>query len=505
MGSVLLITADQMRADCMSGAGHPAVKTPRLDALAAAGALFSRHYGVAAPCGPARASLLTGLYTANHRSVDNGVPLPARLTNIALEVRRAGLDAFLIGYTDTTAEPDSLPPQAPDFRHYQSVLRGFHPLALWRGMADREWLAALARRGYDAPMENEMDVYLPAGMAKPPREFVRLPAKYAAADSDTAFAADRALDFIRAARGDFLLHLIFLRPHPPFIAPAPYHEMYPDDGKPPIRSKSRAAEAARHPFLAAFLNAKVDAHRREHGALYAPADDETPAARAAYYGLVSEVDFHIGRILDGLSEAGRADDTLVIFTSDHGEIFGDYYCWDKGGWFDGSQRIPLIIRDPKAAAGGARIDEFTESVDILPTILRWLDLPPPSSVDGMSLLPFIRGESPPPGWRDAAMWEYDFRRAANSPAFAGYDLSPDDCALIVRRERRWKYVHFNGLPPLLFDSQADPGEFNNLAEKPAHAAERARLAGETLSWRMRHCAREWTDWRISPDGMVGGG
>ena len=111
--NVLLITADQLRADCLSAAGHPLVRTPRLDALAEAGVMFARHYGQCLPCGPARTSLLTGMYAMNHRSVRNGTPLDAAFTNLALEARKAGYEPWLIGYTDTTMDPRRFHPERP--------------------------------------------------------------------------------------------------------------------------------------------------------------------------------------------------------------------------------------------------------------------------------------------------------------------------------------------------------------------------------------------------------
>ena len=502
MPNVLLITADQMRADCLSAAGHPVVQTPRLDALAGEGALFLNHFGVAAPCGPARASLLTGLYTANHRAVNNGTPLPRRHSNLALEVRRAGLDAFLMGYTDNAPEPGEFPPESPDFRHHQGVLRGFHPLNFWRDNADMEWIAALRRKGHDIP-ENPADIYLPPNPA-PDGKFIRAAARYSAEDSDTAFAADRALDFIRARRGDFFLHIVFYRPHPPFIAPAPYNEMY-GDSPAPVRGASPAEEAARHPFLAAWLARQDDETRRAKAGIPAPtaaSDEEGRMMRAVYFGLVSEVDFHVGRILDGLKEAGKESETLVIFTSDHGEMLGDHFCWGKGGWLDSSQHVPLVIRDPRANRRGVRTDALTESVDVAPAILDWLGLDIPPALDGESLLPLARGEPPPREWRKAATWEFDFRDLDARCFAPEFRRPPDLRAMTVRRSRRWKYVRFNGLPPLLFDLERDPGEFDNLAPRPDFAAQCAECAGEMMDWRMTHSAREFTHWRISPDGLA---
>ncbi|MEO6469370.1 MAG: sulfatase-like hydrolase/transferase, partial [Acidimicrobiia bacterium] len=123
--NVLYITVDQWRGECLGAAGHPVVKTPNLDRLASEGVLFRRHYAQAAPCGPSRASLHTGQYLMNHRSVLNGTPLDARFTNVALEVRAAGYDPVLFGYTDALPDPRQLSAEDPRLRTYEGVLPGF--------------------------------------------------------------------------------------------------------------------------------------------------------------------------------------------------------------------------------------------------------------------------------------------------------------------------------------------------------------------------------------------
>ena len=152
MTNVLIVTADQWRGDCLSTLGHPVVKTPSLDALAAEGVLFRNHFAQCAPCGPSRASLLTGMYMMNHRSVRNGTPLDARFTNLALEARRAGYTPGLIGYTDTSPDPRQYHPKDPALTGYAGVLPGFTQLVPGSeaGSAGAEpWLRHLAAKGYE--------------------------------------------------------------------------------------------------------------------------------------------------------------------------------------------------------------------------------------------------------------------------------------------------------------------------------------------------------------------
>ena len=140
---VLFISADQWRGECLSAVGHPVVRTPHLDALAADGVLFRRHYTVTSPCGPSRSSLQTGLYLMNHRSGRNGTPLDRRHTNIAHEVRKAGMDPMLFGYTDTSADPRGLDPKDPALRTFEGPLPGYRIGMLFPDEPDPATIAVL--------------------------------------------------------------------------------------------------------------------------------------------------------------------------------------------------------------------------------------------------------------------------------------------------------------------------------------------------------------------------
>jgi arylsulfatase A-like enzyme len=236
-------------------------------------------------------------------------------------------------------------------------------------------------------------------------------------------------------------------------------------------------------------------------------DLELRQMRACYYGMINEVDDAVGRLIAHLKETGEYDSTLIVFTCDHGEMGGDHYTWGKELYFDPSFHIPLIIRDPRreADAGrGRQVDEFTESVDIMPTILDWLGLEAPVECDGSSLLPFIEGETPET-WRREAHVELDFR---TTPNLGGFDaetalgLAPDECQLAILRGRKWKYVHFTALPPLLFDLESDPDEMDNLAEDPAYAGLVRDCAQRLLSKRMRHAERTLTNLHLWREGVL---
>lgn len=506
--NLLFITADQWRGDTLGCTGHPLVQTPNLDRLAAEGVLFTRHYTVTSPCGPSRASLLTGRYAMTHRAVTNGTPLDARFTNLARELRKAGYDPALIGYTDTTVDPRTVPPGDPRLSTYEGVMPGFAP-ALVVPEDPAPWTAWLAERGYPSGLGYET-VYRPRPDApnRDERGATFAPALYRAEDSDTAFIAGRALDWLQAAGdGPWGLHLSLLRPHPPWIAPEPWHALYDPAAVPrPVRARSPEAEAAAHPLLDHLLRTIPwsDFCLVGEGPAAARSDRDVLQARATYYGLMSEVDHHLGRLFGWLRDSGQWDRTLIVFTSDHGEQAGDHHLFGKKGWFDGAFHIPLIVRDPRpeAAAGrGRRVAAFTESVDVLPTILEGLGCPVPETCDGEALRPFLRGDSPA-RWRDAAHWEFDFRDVRTLAAETALGLTPDQCSLAVLRGERFKFVHFTALPPLFYDLAADPGEMTDRSGDPALQEAQLDAARAMLSWRMLHAERELVNLQAGPGGLA---
>ncbi len=235
----------------------------------------------------------------------------------------------------------------------------------------------------------------------------------------------------------------------------------------------------------------------------AMSEAEVAQMRATYCGLMSEIDDHLGRVFDYLKETGQWDDTLIIFTCDHGEQLGDHHLLGKIGYFDESYRIPMIVRDPRAAANGARgsiVERFTETIDTMPTILEWLDLPVPRQCDGHSLLPFCEGVTPA-DWRTEVHYEFDFRDLYYSKPETALSLSMDKCALAVVQDEAFKYVHFAALPPLLFDLKKDPGQFVNCATDPAYAATVAEYARKMLDWRLGYAERTLTGYRATPKGL----
>jgi arylsulfatase A-like enzyme len=502
--NILLITADQFRADSMSGAGHPLVKTPHLDRLAEEGVRFAQHYSQCPPCGPSRTSLLTGMYQMNHRSVQNGTPLDGAFTNLAELVRSVAYLPWLIGYTDTAMDPRRFHPKDPRAGRYEELLPGILSYAPGSelGTGDTDWRFRLKELGY----ENWNKPYRQNPKRVDSERPTFAPIEIKAEHSDTAYTADRAMRFFRQndVEQPWFLHVSFLRPHPPFVASEPYHAMYDLEDVPDFRAlRSLDDERAIHPYMP-FRLERLEMNPKLPMDIDHP--NNSPAwrqARATYYGLITELDHHIGRMMAALKELGVYDNTLIVFTSDHAEMLGDHWCWGKETLFDAAVRTPLIVKSPMVSAGarGRVVEAFTEHVDVTPTILDHVGVEVPLQCDGRSLRPFLEGGQPAK-WRDAAHWDFDFRNINDESVDGRFGISIDECCLAVVRTSKQKYVHFAGLPPLYYDIADDPAELNNLSGQPAHAAAERDMARRMLNWRIAFNRRELTGIRLQDGTQI---
>ena len=496
--NILFITADQWRGDCLGLLGHKVVKTPRLDAFAKDSVVFARHYANSAPCSPSRASLYTGLYVHNHRVSMNGTPLDRRHTNWALELRKAGYDPGLIGYTDQTLDPRATTNDDPRLRTYEGLLPGMTAIAQ-TGADPGAWGEYCRAKGYPVPEDTRLLVWMrePGPDYEDGAEHPK-PSAIKAEDNNTAWHVDTAIDYIAGHRKEpWALHLSLLCPHPPWIASEPWNKLYDPETLPGyIRRDDPLIEGRQHPWLAFQLS---------RGLNRAPSDSrKMRRLHAVYYGLISEVDHHLGRLFDHLKREGLWDSTLIVFTSDHGEQLGDHWLLGKCGYFDQSYWIPCFVRDPRREATASRgqvVGSFTENVDLLPTMLEWAGAALPAGLDGSSLLPLLGDRSSVRPGRSEAHWEYDFRDVSDASAEEALGLTLDTCNLAVIRDSRFKYVHFADLPPLLFDLERDPDEFIDRAADPDYLPHVLRYAQKMLSWRMRHEDQTLTHLMATEEGL----
>ena len=468
--NVLFVTLDQFRADCLSVAGHPLVQTPNLDRLAASGVRFASHYGQAAPCAPGRASLYTGLYQMNHRVVANGTPLEDRFDNVARLARRAGYAPALFGYTDQGIDPalvDDL--RDPRLDAWEGVLPGFDAvLHLDDDLVG--WLAWLESEGYGTFA---------------PQQALLTESERPAEASVSAFLSDAVIDWIDRQDGPWFAHASYLRPHPPYAAAGSWSTRYsPDDVGAPL-----AVDPGIHPLVDLARTVPVCA---------APADPGAMAhLRAQYFGMVSEVDSQLGRVLDHLEATGQDRDTIVVVTADHGEQLGDHGLIEKVGFYESTYAIPCIIRVPGAEASAGRVVEaFTEAVDLFPTMAELLGQDLPAPCDGMSLLPLLEGEGPE-RWRTSAHWEWDWRNMVMGPhrTDGGIEGRLERANLATVRTTTHAYVQFADGSWLCFDLAADPG-WHTTTEDPAVVLP---LAQSMLTWRSTHLGGAYTQRLLGPE------
>jgi arylsulfatase A-like enzyme len=505
--NVVLFLADQWRGDTLAAAGHPGIETPHLDGLIAEGVTFRQHYTTASPCGPARASLLTGLYMASHRMVQNGTPLDDRHDNLARAMRRSGREAAMFGYTSSVPDPRGLGPNDPALRNQHGTMVGFTDFA--PGLPTHNaYMAHAKARGYEIPADRE-DFWLPdpaKAACAPDKGPTWAPAKFTSEHSDNAYLLDTALQYLSVREAEpWFIHLATMRPHPPFVATDPWHDKYdPADAPPARRRATWQEEAAQHPLLAELLaiTRQRDYFRTGDGLAADIGERDIRQLRATYYGMIGEVDAQLGRLIAYLKDSGQYDETLFVFSSDHGEMLGDHYMLGKSGYFAEAYHIPLVIRMPGGAGGGRVVDRFTESIDVMPTILEAMGEPVPVQCDGSSLMPLLRGEAVT-RWRDGVVFEFDFRGVGDANGFRQrHGLRLDQCCLASFRDARFQYVHFPALPPLLFDLATDPWCFENVAGQTRYAGVERDYAQRLLSWRMEAGERVLTGLRATKAGIV---
>jgi arylsulfatase A-like enzyme len=479
--NILLVTLDQFRGDCLSGAGHRVVRTPHLDALAREGVRFARHYSQAAPCSPGRAALYTGTYQMTNRVVANGTPLDDRFDNVARVAARAGYRPMLFGYTDQGVDPRLVADGDPRLDTYEGVLPGFEVPEIVSGDAApfigwmREWTRWLADLGHDVPAS-----WVEALSTEPDR-----PARHSASH----FLTDHIVEYWEHADGPWFVHASYLRPHPPYAAGGHFAEMYDPDLIP-------------DPIAPVEPDLRVQLHQLalQIPGVAAPTDPRAMRSLLAqYYGMVSEADAQIGLLRDALERLGQWDDTIVIVTADHGEQAGDHGLLEKLGFFESSFHIPCIVRDPSQSGSHSRVvDRFTENIDILPTLCDMIGTETPLQCDGWSLMPFVRGEEPE-HWRSQAHWEYDWRDLfieGLAPPHSDPRLERQNAATL--RTSTHAYVHFGTGTAVCFDLEADP-TWRTTTDDPAVIAP---LAQQMLTWRARNLDRTMTGMLLR-DGGVG--
>ena len=375
--SILLITTDQQRADCLGIEGHPVMQTPTMNALASSHGRFTNAYSTCPSCVPARRSLMSGQAPVNTGLVGykDGVEWEAPPPLLPQVLRDHGYQTALIGRSMHLSPPR----KRYGFEHQ-----------VYTGDPHNEYGDLL--RQHNAPDEFDYHSTGPTHndwMARPwPLEEHLHPTNYTVTE---------ALKWLkhRDPTAPFFLTVQFLAPHAPLVPPAFYMDRYLRTGGPDPVIGDWAERPAHHGRGGSPSSNKVDLH-----------GETLEATRAAYYGLINHIDDQLRRLLRpfmGVPKNTRdpaADNTWIIFTSDHGEMLGDHYWWNKRVPYQGSARVPMFVTGPRDAGlqPDQKIDELVCLEDIMPTCLDIANVDIPDSVDGRSLLPLLRGEQTE--WRD---------------------------------------------------------------------------------------------------------
>jgi arylsulfatase A-like enzyme len=507
--NILFVMFDQLRFDYLGCSGHPHLKTLHIDGLAARGVRFSRAYVQSTICGASRMSFYTGRYVSSHGAAWNNFPLKVGEMTMGDHLRRHGMKSWLVGKThmraddegmerlgipkdsvigarvsecgfDVHTRDDGLWSEGPD-GFYDRRRSPYNEYLNAKGYADPNPWANNANAGVDAAGDIASGWLMKnAGLA----------ANVTEEDSETPWLTSRAIDFLGSpeAREPWLCHLSYIKPHWPYIVPAPYNSMYDERHVLPA-TRHPAEREDPHPVFEGFMESGVSRGFQR--------DEARLAAIPAYMGLIKQCDDQIGRLLSHLEATGRMHDTLIVLTSDHGDYLGDHWLGEKELFHDQSVRVPLIVFDPRPEADATRgtvCDALVESIDLAPTFLEAIGAPVPRHIlEGRSLMPLLRGATPA-DWRTYAISEYDY---SPTSAAAKLDVAPRDARLFMVATERWKMVHAEGFRPMLFDLENDPEEYFDLGDRQDHGDVIASLYEHLFEWARRPSQRTTvTDERI---------
>ena len=478
--NILFLMFDQLRFDYLSCYGHPHLQAPNLDWLASQGVRFTNCYVQSPICGASRMSFYTGRYVSSHGAAWNGFPLKVGEMTLGDHLRAADTDAYLIGKTHMRADakgmarlglsPDSIIGARVAECGFDVFVRDDGLWGMGPDGAYDEQVSAynqyLHSKGYEG--ENPWHDFANAGVDADGDiasgwlyNNSHLPANICEEDSETPWLTRETIKFLQEkknSRRPWMCHVSYIKPHWPYIVPAPYHDMYgPDSFIPPVRHPSELSDP--HPVYAAFTqNAIGKAFQR---------DAVREKVLGAYMGLIKQIDDQMGILFDYLKATSQMDNTMIVVTSDHGDYLGDHWLGEKDLFHDPSVKVPLIIYDPSPAADAQRgqvCDALVESIDLAATFTDFISGQVPDEwLEGRSLCPFLYGQEPK-CWRDYVISEYDY---SMSPLAAKLGVSPKEARLFMVATDRWKFMHAEGgFPQMLFDEQADPHELQDLGRSP---------------------------------------
>ena len=441
--NILWYCTDQQRFDTIAALNNPHVSTPTIDGLVRSGVAMTHAYCQSPICTPSRSSFLTGLYPSRVHNTRNGndtfPSYPPVITKLLADV---GYHCGLVGKFHLRSAGRRTEPRIDD---------GY---AYWRfSHAPRDdW-----KHGHDyADWVRDNGGDLDAMRASEQRVDPEL--------HQTTWASECSIEFIRQQREPWLLSVNVYDPHPPFIPPKAYADQFDPDAMPGPH------------FQASDLEHQAQLQGIDfQGEVRTPEEHDAKRKQALYYAMIKQVDDQLARILNCLEVTGQADNTVIIFTSDHGEALGDHGLFEKGcRFYEGLVRVPLIFVWPSHFQQNVQASGLTELLDMTASIVELAGVSQPDYMQGRSLLPLLRGEVHPSHWRDYVRSEYF---DALDPYFTG----GDGAFATMHRTPQYKLsmYHSHGLGEL-YDLSSDPWEFNDLWDSPQHQTVKHQLIQESF-------------------------
>ncbi len=470
--NLVFFLSDQLRWDHVGAYGNDRIRTPRLDALAKESVLFRRAYCTQPVCTPSRGTIVTGLYPHNHGAVGNNVPLSREARTIAEMV-----DGYTTAYMGKWHLGDEIIAQ--------------HGFSEW--LSTEEYKKHLSRPEYKTQNCSyyhflRQNGFMPdkevEGVATISRDFAtRVPERF----SKPAYVAAEASRFIAEHREDpFILFVTFLEPHPPYYSV--YDDMYHPDwvDLPPCFDADLAGDKPSIYHL-------IRRYAYEHGR-HQPLRDESDWRRliARYWGATTLVDTYVGVVLDALRQNGVDERTVVAFTSDHGDMMGDFRMIQKGVIHDSASRVPMMVKIPSLTDSGLTIDEPVSQVDLVPTLLEAMGVSAGTPLDGKSLLPAIDGRADLSDNDVFVEWNLGKNAGEWATHFSGHteldeavrNATDADWRGIVSADGRKLVIHQAGEHEL-YDVNDDPLERTNLYHRADRQTEIAELRRRIVEWQAK--------------------
>ncbi len=478
--NIVLIITDQQRYETIGALGYPHVDTPHLDRLVTEGVAFSQCHVTAPSCGPSRASLFTGHFPHNSGVQRNNDPWPRLWVQ---DLREAGYYCVNVGKMH--ADP-------------YSHMHGFHERFVvenkqrrlaepfWTGnphVFDDEWDKALAARGFERPEKPDYIAWPDSRERQGCFEW-KLPEDL----HPDVYVGDLALRWIKKAPDEMedplFLQIGFPGPHPPFDPIEHYADSYleRDLNIMPVTE----AEMDGQPETLKSLRARIEERKADSIDFDPLASDEQRQRQRAYYlANVTMIDEQVGRILAALEQRGMLDNSVVIFTSDHGDCLGDHGLVEKWNMYDSSVRVPLVVWAPERYQGNRVVEALTQWFDIGPTVLELAGAKQAYPMEAKSLLPFMEGDG------ETDQRQYVFSEHAPDP------MLQDIGYLYMVRGERYKLVDYRGKGEgQLFDLESDPNEQVDLWDDPGHGETRRRLERALDDWLVSSTSR-YSGWWVN--------